>query len=114
MKKCQTWINDQSISRFWSSFIVGNDSCNTTYDYRGAYDPTLANVLEIVEILLQDGIRFQDCFYQATQNVLILFEKIGRYSQHMSVQTITIGTTRENANEQRKHLAILSKKTCHL
>lgn len=62
---------------------------------------TLVSVLKNVEIPYKDGITFKDRSFSMT-NTLILFEEIDGNPQKLSIQTITIGTICENANEDSK------------
>ncbi|KAA0050221.1 beta-galactosidase 7-like [Cucumis melo var. makuwa] len=83
--------------RFWPSFIAGNDSCSAICDYRGAYNPR-----KCVENCGNPSQRWHHVprsFLSSNTNTLILFEEIGGNPQHVSVQTITIGTICANANE---------------
>ncbi|KAL0541696.1 hypothetical protein IC582_021751 [Cucumis melo] len=85
------------IGRFWPSFIAGNDSCSAICDYRGAYNPR-----KCVENCGNPSQRWHHVprsFLSSNTNTLILFEEIGGNPQHVSVQTITIGTICANANE---------------
>ncbi|KAL0558348.1 hypothetical protein IC582_002910 [Cucumis melo] len=97
MGKGQAWINGQSIGRFWPSFIAGNDSCSTTCDYRGAYNPS--KCVENCGNPSQRWYHIPRSFLSDDTNTLVLFEEIGGNPQQVSVQTITIGTICGNANE---------------
>ncbi|XP_038893262.1 beta-galactosidase 7-like [Benincasa hispida] len=97
MGKGHAWVNGLSIGRFWPSLIVGNDGCNSTCDYRGAYDskkcagncgnPT------------QRWYHVPRSFLSNDTNTLILFEEIGGNPQQVSIQTIALRTICGNANE---------------
>ncbi|KAL0541096.1 hypothetical protein IC582_021127 [Cucumis melo] len=97
MGKGQGWVNGQSIGRFWPSFIAGNDSFSATCDYRGAYNPS--KCVGNCGNPSQRWYHVPRSFLSSNTNTLILFEEIGGNPQHVSVQTITIGTICANANE---------------
>ncbi|KAL0534350.1 hypothetical protein IC582_028640 [Cucumis melo] len=76
MGKGQAWVNGQSIGAYNPSKCVGNCGNPSKRWYHVSRS-----------------------FLSSNTNTLILFEEIGRNPQHVSVQTITIGTICENAKE---------------
>ncbi|CAK7328307.1 unnamed protein product [Dovyalis caffra] len=91
------WVNGFDIGRYWPKQLAPEDGCPVKCDYRGDYNGGRCRTdcgkpsqrwYHIPRSLLKDD-----------DNVLVLFEELGGTPEHVTFQTVTVGTVCADAYE---------------
>ncbi|OIW01968.1 hypothetical protein TanjilG_11542 [Lupinus angustifolius] len=99
--KGQAWVNGNNIGRYWPKYLASEDGCNSTCDFRGAYNPS--------KCLTGCGESSQRWYHIPRSfltyngpNTLVLFEELGGNPYDVKFATITIEKACANAYEGNK------------